>query len=147
MVDKQENDRVPICETYRGVGLHIFQSPERLAKVRRSIDDVNAIDDIQALYDYAANYPNPPEARLLASWRCEALWEDAVRKRLPHPNLDVLKLRAFVAGLSSFKWISPTHYGSDLQSGDQEPRENEITDDELEAAGGERHDSPYAPRL
>ena len=135
-ITDEENDRIPFAETYKGVGIHIFQSQIRIAEVRAAIDAVYAINDMQALFDYAHNEPTPPEARLLASWRCEAMWEDAVRKREPHPDLDILRLRAFVVGLSSLKWINNFEYGSLLQCF-QSP-ETPLTDDDIEAAGGRR---------
>jgi hypothetical protein len=134
-MDDEQNRKIPIAEVYRGVGIHIFQKPDRIAEVRAAIDDVYSIGDMQALFDYSGNEPTPPEARLLASWRCEAMWEDAVRKRLPHPDIDILKLRAFVTGLSSMRWISPFDYGSLLQRF-QTPRESILSDEEIEAAGG-----------
>ena len=43
---------IPICETYRSVGIHAFQGPRRIAVVKRAIDEVLAMNDIQKLVGY-----------------------------------------------------------------------------------------------
>jgi len=66
----KDKETIPFCETYRGIGVHIFQSPERIRKVKRAVDNVYAIGALDKLYAYACEPRNPPEARLFAALRC-----------------------------------------------------------------------------
>jgi hypothetical protein len=54
----------------------------------------------------------PPEARLFAAARCEALFELATEARETRPTIDMLRLRAFVVGLDDLNSIDPRLYGS-----------------------------------
>src|ERR1700693_1800018 len=112
MTDVDETATIPFCETYRGVGVHVFQSPERISKVKSAIDEVYAIHDLEQLYKYACKGHNPPEARLFAAAQCEAAWEAAVENREARPDVNLDKLRAVVALLDSLGWISPWEFGS-----------------------------------
>ena len=106
----------PTVGEYRGVGLHAFQPPERIgAVVKPAIDVVHGMSDIGALASYAADARNAPEARLLAAAKCEAGFTIAVDERRQRPAIDLLRVRASVAGLTK-SWMSTTHYGSDLDA-------------------------------
>ncbi len=105
------NARIPIVETYRGVGIHDFQPPDRVAIVKRAIDKVYEIDELKELAAFAANRIEPPEARLFAAAKCNATWELAVDNREFRPDIDLELLEAHVAGLDSLEWIDPWHYG------------------------------------
>jgi hypothetical protein len=127
---KKDNDKIPICESYRGVGIHVFQTPNRISKVKRAIDDVYSLGALEQLYAYACEVEKPPEARLFAAARCESIWEAAVSNRETRPDLDLLKLRACTSSLKSLKWISQWEYGSLLMH-DQEKRERVLTEAEV----------------
>ena len=111
------SDRIPIVETYRDVGIHVFQDAERIALVKKEIDDVYTIDDLKKLVEFAGDQFKSPEARLFAAAKCEAAWEIAAENRELRPAIDLDYLHACVAGLDSLHWISSQHYGSALQPG------------------------------
>ena len=112
-------DRIPIVETYRGVGIHDQQPRERIdGVVKPAIDRVLGIGDVKRLADYAADTGNPPEARLLASARVEAMWELAAESRELRPDINLAVVRGSVAGLQSIRWRSPRYYGSLLDKPD-----------------------------
>ncbi|WP_338722373.1 hypothetical protein [Devosia sp. XK-2] len=115
----QAEDRIPIVETYRGVGIHDQQPRERIdGVVKPAIDRVLGIGDVKRLADYAADTGNPPEARLLASARVEAMWELAAENRELRPGIDLAVVKASVAGLQSVRWRSSQYYGSLLDKPD-----------------------------
>ena len=131
-IQAEERATISICETYRGVGVHVFQTPTRISKVKRAIDDVYAIGALDKLYAYCDHDRNPPEARLFAAAKLEAIFESAVDNREARPNIDLLKLRAIVGALNSLKWVSKWKYGSVLsRHEDLEPRERTLTDAEI----------------
>jgi hypothetical protein len=105
------SDEISTIETYRGVGIHDNQPQSRIeGVVKPEIDRVHAMRDAPALFAFACAPLNCPEARLLAAARCEAAWELAAENREVRPNVDLVKLRAFVAGLDSAGWRDPYAY-------------------------------------
>lgn len=115
----EAQDRIPIVETYRGVGIHDQQPRDRIdGVVKPAIDRVLGIGDVKRLADYAADTGNPPEARLLASARVEAMWELAAESREQRPDIDMAVVKASVAGLQSMRWRSSQYYGSLLDKRD-----------------------------
>jgi hypothetical protein len=112
-----DDDTIPIVAIHRGVGLHDQQSPERLDVVRRAIDDVFDGTDVGQLSRIADDPRWPPEARLFAAAKLEALLEIAADERTVRPAIDLVRVRASVAGLSSMKWRHPTHFASLLDPG------------------------------
>lgn len=123
---------IPTVGTHRGVPLHAFQPPERLEVVKEAIDAVYEIGDAVALARYAADPAHPPEARLFAAARCEATWQLAAESRAVRPIVNLALVRASVAGLGTREWLSPTHYGSDLDpTGRLVPREQPVSAAEL----------------
>jgi hypothetical protein len=68
--------RMPIIKRYRNVGIHDFQDRERIETVvRPAIDLVYQMRGAAELYEYATDRRNPPEARLLARAKVEAIHE------------------------------------------------------------------------
>lgn len=123
---------IPTIGKHRGVPIHAFQSPERIEVVKEAIDAVFDIGDAVALAAYAAEPANPPEARLFAAARCEATWQLAAESRAIRPIVNLALVRASVAGLGTREWMSPTHYGSDLDpTGRLAPREQPVPAQEL----------------
>ena len=61
----QDDDAIPLVETYRGVGIEDQQPPERIELVKREIDRVHRMSAIVELADYAGDAVHPPEARML----------------------------------------------------------------------------------
>jgi hypothetical protein len=106
------SDPIPVHETYRGVGIHAGQPPERVAVVKQAIDEVLALADARTLFDYAGNIAKPPEARLLAAAKAEACFEIAAEERRVRPDIDLDVLRARIAGLGAAKWQDPRFYCS-----------------------------------
>jgi hypothetical protein len=107
------SEGMPIIETYRGVGIHDFQTAERIAEVvKPAIDYVCGLSDLDHLADYAADCRNPPEARLLAAAKAEAAFELAADHREVRPDIDLERLRAHTAGLDSLNWANPSNYCS-----------------------------------
>ncbi|WP_439398302.1 hypothetical protein ACRQ5Q_13650 [Bradyrhizobium sp. PMVTL-01] len=112
-----ETDEIPVVEVYRGVGLHNEQSEARLAVVRRAIDKVFDVSDFDRLLEIARDVTWPPEARMLAAAKLQAVYEMAVEERRERPPIDLVKVGASVPGLNSQRWRDPWHYGSLLDPG------------------------------
>jgi hypothetical protein len=110
-------DLIPVTEYYRGVGLHDQQPPERLDIVRRAIDRVFDQHDLDRLLAIAGDPVWPPEARLFAEAKLEAVYQIAVDERKERPLIDLARANAAVAGLNSQKWRDPSHYASLLDPG------------------------------
>lgn len=110
-------DQIPTVETYRGVGLHDQQSPARLETVRQAIDGVFAMADSHQLLAVAKEPVWPPEARLLAAAKLEAMMQIAADERKVRPAIDLDYVRAIVAGVDSATWRHPRLYCSLLDHG------------------------------
>jgi hypothetical protein len=106
-----EDDAIPIVEVYRGVGIEDQQPPERIKFVKCEIDRVHRMSDTDELADYAGDARHPPEARMLAGARAEALWEIAGEERRHRP-ISLELLRAATAGLGSKTWRDPDSHCS-----------------------------------
>ncbi len=107
------SDTIPIVEIYRGVGIHADQSTVRIdGKVKPEIDRVLAMENLEKLSEYCRDITRPPEARLLAAAKCEAIFQIAVSERKERPNVDLDVVRACVVGLASCRCRSRTHYAS-----------------------------------
>jgi hypothetical protein len=98
-----EDDAIPVVEVYCGVGIEDQQPPERIELVKREIDRVHRMSGIVELADYAGDASLPPEARMLAGARAEALWELAGEERRVRP-ISLELLRAATAGLGCQRW-------------------------------------------
>jgi hypothetical protein len=108
-----DDDRIPIVETYRGVGIHNEQSRQRVASVvKPSVDRVHEEDNPDRLLEIARNVQEPPEARLFAAAKIEAAFELAADERRVRPNVDLTVLKATVAGLNSQGWRDPARFCS-----------------------------------
>jgi hypothetical protein len=107
---------MPTIGVHRGVGLHAFQSEERIERtVRPQLDMVLETADPEALLRMAGDQSLAPEARLLAEARYRAAYElvaDDHRHTRAAFRLELAA--AFTAGLDSLTWASLTHYGSAL---------------------------------
>lgn len=109
------DDRIPLVETYRGVGIHDFQPRDRIeAEVKPAIDAVYGMSNSAALAAYLNDRTHPPEARLFALARLEALWQLAAESRELRPQVDMTLIRAMTAGLDSLTWMDPSHYSTVL---------------------------------
>jgi hypothetical protein len=112
-----DDDMIPTVGIHRGVGLHDHQSEARLSEVRRAIDAVFNVEESRELLRIAADPRWPPEARLLAAAKLEAMFEIATDERKVRPNFDLSLVRASVAGLTSLQWRDPKCYASLLDYG------------------------------
>ena len=140
------NERIPFSETYRGIGIHVFQSPHRVAVVKAAIDAILVLSGPKALLAYARDRKNPPEARLFARDKIESAWELAAEHREARPSSAIREQAGLaVASLGSLHWIDRTHYGSHLETpagpgpgGGPSPnkvrRDRKLTEAEIEAA-------------
>jgi hypothetical protein len=127
-----EGDRIPLSgESHRGVPLHVGQSRTRLEAVRRDIDRAYELD-VAALLDFAENAANAPEARSFACARLLAEYEAAVESRMARPAVDLPRIRAASAGITSRRWQNPDFYCSDLDAHHENaaPREQPLDDSE-----------------
>lgn len=124
--------QMPSAGSYRGVKIQGLQPLDRIeAVVKPAIDAVYSMTDSVHLTDYAADAGNPPEGRLFAAARLEALWQLAAEGRAIRPLIDLERVRASTAGLDSLHWIHPTRYGAlfDVHRGVE--RERPLTDEDL----------------
>lgn len=133
------DDPLPTVETYRGVGVHAFQPAERIAAVvKPAIDRVHTLSAPDVLTAYLADRHNPPEARLFAGARLEALWSLAAANREVRPGINLAVVHAHTASLDSLRWADPDRYGSLLEPGEApgeaRPRRDPACAAELEAA-------------
>jgi hypothetical protein len=104
---------IPIVEVYRGVGIEDGQPVERIeCVVKPQIDRVHTLEGIEQLAAFAADVGNAPEARLFAAAKVEILFELSIEERRIRPAVDLLQVRAAVAGLASRKWRDPDRYAS-----------------------------------
>lgn len=124
---------MPTAEHYRGVKIFGLQSAERIeAVVKPAVDAVFLIADAQALVAYAADAQNPPEARLFAAARCEALWQLAAEGRAIRPKVDLEYLRAATIGLDSLRRANRRFHGSMFDLSRGVLRDVPLTDADLE---------------
>lgn len=124
-----EDDRLPISEEYRGVGIHAGQPPARVAVVKAAIDAVYALSNPTRLLAYLETSANPPEARLFAAARLRAAHELAAESRIGRPKMDMTYVAACAAGLESRTWQHPRKYTSLLDPWERNaaPREVDLT--------------------
>jgi hypothetical protein len=123
----EDDDAIPLVETYRGVGIEDQQPPERIELVKREIDRVHRMSAIVELAGYAGDAVHPPGARMLAGARAEALWELAGEERRQRPSLELL--RAATAGLGCRRWRDPDRYASLLDGPGGAEREVPLDDE------------------
>ena len=107
----EDDDAIPVVETYRGVGIEDQQPPERIELVKREIDRVHRMSGTDELAEYAGDAGHPPEARMLAGARAEAWWEIAGEERRHRP-ISLELLRAATAGLGCQRWRDPDRFAS-----------------------------------
>jgi hypothetical protein len=107
---------IPIIENYRGIGIHDFQTSERISGlVKPAIDFVYAMADPETLFDYAGKTTNPPEARIFAADKYRATNE--ARKTEHGDRLGrLVQLDAAIAGAASLGWADPAKYCSLLDT-------------------------------
>ena len=104
---------IQTVEVYRGVGIHDCQPKERIENVvKPEIDKVFALEDETKLFAYIREFRNPPEARLLAGAKLEALFFLAIDERRERPTFNPDEVKAWTAGLTSRAWRNSTHYGT-----------------------------------
>ena len=108
--------KIECSESYRSVGLHPGQSPERLAQVRREIDQVFELEEVGALMSWIEDVSKSPEARVLAGAMVEAIFQLAVDERRERPAIDVERVQAITAPLSSTIWIDPNFHCAIFES-------------------------------
>jgi hypothetical protein len=123
-----EDDQIPVVEIYRGVGTEDHQPLERIQFVKSEIDRVHRMSGTDELADYAGDPRHPPEARMLAGARAEALWELAGEERR-HRTISLELLRAATAGLGCRRWRDPDCYASLLDPAGGVLREVPLDDD------------------
>ena len=107
-----DDDRIPAAETYLGIEIHDQQSPERVRQVKIELDRVFGITTAEELASYAADVTRAPEARLLASAKCAALFQICADERRNRPSVDLTEVKGSVAGLAVQRWRSPWAYCS-----------------------------------
>jgi hypothetical protein len=115
-----ENDRIPVVEYYRGVGIHDHQPRDRIdGVVKPAIDHVlDNLADARELMSYLADRYSPPEARILAGNTILAMLDVSAETRWRRPpGVTREQVLAGLACLDSVKWRSPWHYGSLVDRG------------------------------
>lgn len=108
-----DDEKISIAEIYRGVGIHDAQSRDRIDRiVKPAIDAVIAMASVDELLEYCGDHGRPPEARLFAAAKIEAAMQIAADERRSRPEIDLVLVRARVAGLNSRTHRDPSAYGS-----------------------------------
>jgi len=106
---------IPTVETYRGVGIHNHQPQERIEKVvKPAIDYVLDLGQLELLAQYAGDVTRPPEARLLALAKCEAIFDLAVSERRERPAINMEQVIASAHSAGSNAWRDRRYYCSML---------------------------------
>jgi hypothetical protein len=122
-------NKIPVVEVHRGVGIHDQQPRQRIDNVvKPAIDEVLATNDPLTLIAYCERCANPPEARLLAAAKVEAMFRLAEMERRVRPAVDLEYVQACVAGLDSQYWRDPDSYGT-LVDRDNVRREIPLSDE------------------
>lgn len=135
----EHNDDMPTVEEHRGVSIHDFQPAERIeAVVKPAIDAVFGLGGGLALLAYARNAQHPPEARLLAAARIEAIWQLAAENREVRLAVHPDKARSATGALDSLHWADPRNYGTLLEPGpgpgERRPERDTASQEALERA-------------
>jgi hypothetical protein len=105
------SDRMPTVGLYRGVPLFDFHPLDRIDEtVKPAIDAIHAMNDVEELYEYALDYLNPPEARLLAKAKIQAIFETRAGAHESRGDVDMDRLNAATTGLDSLTWTDPEYY-------------------------------------
>src|SRR5262249_37814991 len=112
VAEEDMSDEIPAIETYRGVGIDDLQPPERIAVVKRAIDEVYGMTAIDRLLAYIQDITQPPETRRFAAEKLQAAQEVAAADRVARPDVDLQFVAACIAGLGSRGWRDPRAYGS-----------------------------------
>jgi hypothetical protein len=103
-------NKIPCIATHRSIGLHDYQTDERLDRVRAAIDAVYDIRDLDELYEYACSFRNPAEARLFAKARIVAAFETRASGHEHRGNIDMDRLNANTCCLDSLNWTDTDRY-------------------------------------
>lgn len=104
--------RMPVVEKYRAVGIHDFQDREQVETVvKPAIDLVYQMTGAAELYAFATDRREPPEARLLAKAKVEAIHELRASEHGNRGDIDLDMLRAGTCMLNSLTWSSAEYYG------------------------------------
>ena len=104
------SDKIPCVEVYRHIGLHDYQDPPRIDRVKAQIDRVYAMRDLDELYEYACSFRNPAEPRLFAKARVVAAFEVRASAHESRGNIDMERLNARTVGLDSLTSTDPRRY-------------------------------------
>ena len=105
--------KVPICEHYRGVGIHAEQPRRRIERiVKPELDYVlDHVDEVDGLLAWVRDASKSPESRLLACAKIQAHWSIATEQRRVRPDSDAREVALAITGaLDSTVWRSPTHH-------------------------------------
>ena len=110
-------------EVYRGVQIQGYQTRQRIeGRVKPQIDFVMGLSNVDDLFRYVGDVSHPPEARMLAGKMLEAIFSTAAADRVVRPGVDLVQVRARVAGLEEENsWRSPFSYGCIADDGPRVP--------------------------
>jgi hypothetical protein len=104
-------DRMPTIGLYRGVPLHDYQPLDRIDDVvKPAIDVVHGMNNAEDLYEYAADYEHPPEARLFAAAKVRAIFETRASAHESRGDVDLDRMAAAVSGLNNVVHTEPSYY-------------------------------------
>ena len=135
---ERDDDHMPAVAWHRGCAIQDGQSDARIEHVKRAIDRIHvlSLDDAAELITHAGDPANPPESRLYAAARLEALWQLASEERRNRPAIDLDRVRACVAGLASRRWRDSDRFCSllDIHCERAVKRETPLPDEDLFAA-------------
>jgi hypothetical protein len=112
---------IPTIGTHKGVGIHDFQSAERITDVvKPEIDYVAGESDLAALYDFARDFMRCPEARMFARRKIDAAFDLGQANR---GDIDLTKLRAGcpTGGLATLEWVDARRHCSALDASARAP--------------------------
>ena len=127
------NDEIPVQCHHRGIGVHAWQSPERVEIVKAAIDEVFGLPSIPTLLGFLKDARNAPEARLFAAARLRAMHELAAESRIGRPaGVDLAWLDAYTAGMTSRTWMHARKFTTllDPDCRDAVDRETPLTDED-----------------
>lgn len=125
----EDDDAIPLVETYRGVGIEDQQPPERIELVKREIDRVHRMSGTVELAGLRRRRWAPAGGENACRRPRRSLVGACGRRAAPSTDISLELLRAATAGLGCRRWRDPDRYASLLDEPGGAEREVPLDDE------------------